>query len=861
MDRKVSVLVVSALLAAGIIVFMLLRVWGDLLLAIEYWDPLFLIPAIAFSTAGWWLRGARYRSILKNLEIRAGLTFSTACVLISQTANLVVPARLGDLVRIFILKHENLSGHPTGISPSLSSGSLISSPSRSSASWHSRSFSGCLPGCTPSSSSRSGSAWPSSSFSSRSGRWSLKTGSLSIAFLMIDEMRKASLTMRSILGLSGLSVVIWLTDVLTTVSIALMFRANINFAVVLLAVVVGNLFKAIPLTPGGIGTYEAVVAVILVLSGTGQATATLIAVSYYLVKNIITAVGGILSIRSWAPGSWTPSGTPSAGRGRPGRNMEVWVQVLYVLSWLVLLKFLQISVYPALKSPLGRFAYPVSFSGGILAFSALSWYLGLLRLPVALAALPFLGLLGWAVLKSRYSWEDLKPHLRWDLVFLIGFAAMLLVRLANPTIITAEKFMDHAFIASIMRSPVVPPTDPWYAGGTMNIYYYGGYWLMGILGTLTGVPSSVVFNLALPTVLALAAVSLYAIGDLLLPRFKWFPLLTLVLVNPAFLRLLILGSDAGGILWDSTRVITNTINEYTLFSFLWGDVHPHVIDIFNQVFLLLILVIALRCWYTLGRSGRIALVALASLSLGSMPVINTWDVLVYAPMTVLFGALILWDGLHREKRDLSALGFLVVVPPVSILLDLPDHLQLGGHRCYLGIFTVTTPSDPWEFLLVHGFFLAIFLAYGARSLIRRPYLLLPALLVGLAGFASAAIALAAGTALLARWERRPEVLMALAGISLITLTEFFYLKDYLGGIYYRMNTVFKFYNIAWILMGVASLIIVAGVLSRMKMPKIPGGQGKVAVAVALVILVLAAPAALLIAGGGECAHPRRSPVP
>ena len=66
-----------------------------------------------------------------------------------------------------------------------------------------------------------------------------------------------------------------------------------------------------------------------------------------------------------------------------------------------------------------------------------------------------------------------------------------------------------------------------------------------------------------------------------------------------------------------------------------------------------------------------------------------------------------------------------------------------------------------------------------------------------------------------------------------------------------MNTVFKFYNIAWILMGVASLIIVAGVLSRMKMPKIPGGQGKVAVAVALVILVLAAPAALLIAGGGS----------
>ncbi|MGA2935065.1 MAG: lysylphosphatidylglycerol synthase transmembrane domain-containing protein [Methanomicrobiales archaeon] len=315
MDRKVSVLVVSAGLAAGIIVFMLLRVWGDLILAIEHWNPLFLIPAIAFSTAGWWMRGARYRSILGRLGIRAGLGFSTACVLISQTANLIIPARLGDLVRIFILKHENLSGYPTGISSivierffdilTVAILGLVALP--------------FIPGVP---------AWvypvivlPLAICGAfviillALGKVQSENRILAIAFSMIYEMRKASLSLRSILGLSGLSVAIWLTDVFTTVSIAAMFRAEISPAVIILAVVVGNLFKAVPITPGGIGTYEAAVAVILVLSRTtNQATATLIAISDHLVKNVITAVGGVLSIRLM--GTWVVDAIRDAFRGK-----------------------------------------------------------------------------------------------------------------------------------------------------------------------------------------------------------------------------------------------------------------------------------------------------------------------------------------------------------------------------------------------------------------------------------------------------------------------------------------------------------------------------------------------------------------
>jgi uncharacterized membrane protein YbhN (UPF0104 family) len=138
---------------------------------------------------------------------------------------------------------------------------------------------------------------------------------------MLGEIKGASLSLGSITGFSGLSLVIWGTDILTTLSVAAMFQARVNlafFAVVILAVVVGNLFKAVPVTPGGIGTYEAAVAVILVLSGTSQASATLIAVSDHLVKNVITAAGGVLSIRLL--GGWVVDAIRDAfhGKGEPG---------------------------------------------------------------------------------------------------------------------------------------------------------------------------------------------------------------------------------------------------------------------------------------------------------------------------------------------------------------------------------------------------------------------------------------------------------------------------------------------------------------------------------------------------------------
>jgi len=475
-----------------------------------------------------------------------------------------------------------------------------------------------------------------------------------------------------------------------------------------------------------------------------------------------------------------------------------------VLSWLVIITLLQLAFYPCLKNTFGKFAFPVAFSASLLTFTIISWYCGLVRLPIHLALLPFLGLLIYNAYHKKYRVSELKAEWHWEALFLICFFLMLDVRFVNPTISYAEKFMDHAFLASVIRAPVVPPLDPWFAGGTLNVYYYLGYWMFGCLAIVSGVPSNIAFNLALPTVFGIAAVNAYAIGTLVLDRFRWLPLLIFFIPNPSFFYQIAQGTAMGSVLWDSTRTITNTINEYPLFSFIWGDVHAHVISIFNQVFLIFLLLYAFKKWESLETRGKILISALAAISLGSMPLINTWDVLIYAPITLLFLALILW----RNRPSLfhnPSLGYLCAVPPVAILCYLPFYLQLQTHTGMISI--VRTPSVPAEFLLVNGLFIAIVIAFLYRDIIRRPYLLLVIVPFIATGYIAAGIAVIPLVYLIVRrpWEL-PEILSML-GLAILVFCELFYLKDNMGETYFRMNTVLKCYLPAWILLGMGAVTL------------------------------------------------------
>jgi YYY domain-containing protein len=463
--------------------------------------------------------------------------------------------------------------------------------------------------------------------------------------------------------------------------------------------------------------------------------------------------------------------------------------------------------------------------------------------------------------------------------FLLFFFSMVSVRFMNPSISYAEKFMDHAFLASVMRVPIVPPLDPWFSSGYLNVYYYLGYWIFGLLGITSGVTSQVAFNLVLPTVFGFSAVLLYALGKMIAPRFPWMVPATLLIVNPSFIFQVIQGKSAGAILWDSTRTIPNTINEYPLFSFLWGDVHPHVIGIFNQVLFIFLLVYSLLRFRDLKAGSRALLILICGLSLGSMPPINTWDIIVYAPITLVFG-LMIW---HREQesspfishwrdiagsvrrigekaqsgfqdlhllcrggiRKLPAMipaapwSFFFLVPVSAALCYLPFYIQMNT-RGILGIGLVHTSTAPVEFLLVHGFFILIMVLYLARDIWKRPLFLIVPAIVALSGFPAAAIAIVPFVYLLVRRRHTPAEILAIFGLAIVILCELLYLKDNMGETYYRMNTVFKFYIAAWLLMGASSFSMFSTMTARRVPPGyFPAWSGRLALAVVSVILIVA----------------------
>ncbi len=296
MYRKISAIVVPTIIAAGIIIYMLYSVRDKLFIALQHLTLEYLLFGIAICLCAWGLRGWRYQSILQSLNYHITVVSATACVFVSQTANLIVPARLGDFVRVFILKHDYNTTYSEGVSSlvvervfDIVTVALLGAVSLffvlDAPAWvytlvvlplvAGVIFFGILL-CI--------------------GKFSSKNRFIQIFLNLLHEIKRASLSVRSIIVLGSTSIIIWLLDIFVCVAVILMFQQQIPFAIVVLAIVIGNLVKAVPLTPGGIGTYEAALTATFFLFGVPMDIAVLISVIDHLIKNLVTLAGGVISI-------------------------------------------------------------------------------------------------------------------------------------------------------------------------------------------------------------------------------------------------------------------------------------------------------------------------------------------------------------------------------------------------------------------------------------------------------------------------------------------------------------------------------------------------------------------------------------
>ena len=587
--------------------------------------------------------------------------------------------------------------------------------------------------------------------------------------------------------------------------------------------------------------------------------------------------------------------------------------MLEALSWFVAIEALGILALPAaflLFRRLPDRGMTLAKPAALVFFSYLLWVLGLTHIApntqltiivmLAVAAAPSVFLYRRILTELKDFAREHWPVLVATEVVFIGFFLLWLGIVSEaPAINHTEKPMDLAFVGAVLQSDYFPPEDPWLSGNSIS-YYYFGHFMVAFLSQLTGVVSSSGYNLGIALVPAMAAMGTFGLVYNLVRLSGGTRTAGMVFgcVAPALVLLAgnlegamefvqlrgwggegfwgwlgikgLTGLEGGsggfpdGPWWwfRASRVIDTlsggqsldyTITEFPMFSFILGDLHPHVM---NLPFMVLGLGLCLNLSLSTQRLGLDWLrthpweAAAIALFIGSLAFINLWDLPVMAAVLAAT-ALVKAFGDREGNLALAAMDAAVVVLPVLVLavvmflpfydsFDAPTSgllpLREVNTRPFL-LFLVLGPfilitvsflfrqalslkrpgdSDTTAAVLVTMIVLAPFLVWmglaffvtwfdnGTRAAFGeiggRIILVIPGLaLVALAGFSlMQRVRLSNGPAL-----AFPLLLAGLA-FYLLVGAELFYIVDQFGGGFRRMNTVFKTYYQAWLLLGIVS---------------------------------------------------------
>ncbi len=598
-----------------------------------------------------------------------------------------------------------------------------------------------------------------------------------------------------------------------------------------------------------------------------------------------------LLARQRAGGTWAELFNRESLLNRyPALGAVVWYLVVALLGWMM---------YPLTRAALGGLrdrGYPLARMVGLVTLAWVVWMAGSLGVAFSRASISLaLGLL--LVINLALFWgqraailqeirEQRKYVLMIEALALGAFLFFLLVRLGNPDLWHpgkgGEKPMDFSYFNAVLKSTIFPPYDPWFAGGYLNYYYYG-YVIVGVLVKWLGIVPAVAYNLILPTlysVLALGAFSLVwnllrgqrwqtagalagaaglqLLGNMGTVRMIWHGMMRLAapggtldnsdLVQrigwtvSGLFRLLNgqgLPYGPGDWYWIPSRVYPGEpITEFPMFTFLYADLHAHLIALPVTVLALAWGLGVIQGRWQWRRDGLPAAVTagaalfVGGLTVGALWPTNTWDMptyLVLAALAWVYTA-VRYDGGSSARRWLLGLGGAGLLVALVVLFYQP-YLRWNVQG-YNAVDLWEGSRSPFWSYITHWalplFILTFWLGWETREWMAQTpvsalqklkkyegwiYSLMAAL------FAAAAlltfvpkVQVAWLIILLGSWatvlllrkdqpdEKRAALFMMGSGLMLTLMVEVFVLVGDIG----RMNTVFKSYLQAWTLLNQAA---------------------------------------------------------
>ena len=361
-----------------------------------------------------------------------------------------------------------------------------------------------------------------------------------------------------------------------------------------------------------------------------------------------------------------------------------------------------------------------------------------------------------------------------EALFLAAFLAFVAVRYFNPDLWHpyrgGEKPMELAYFTAVFKSTVMPPYDPWFAGGYLN-YYYWGYFVIACVNRVAAIVPATAFNLAVPLFFALTITGAFSLGYNLaagarrsVARGAGGPqalvgghrkegglpspvicglaaaMFTAVLANidgviqiiQGAWNVLVQGQGWPGFdFWRSSRMIPPMdsfeppwlafwlpdfipgdagsswhITEFPFFTFLFADLHAHMMVI---PFTILVLGLGLALVVGLRNAGAAWTVAAGlalAVALGSLWAINSWDYPSYVILTLMIIGL---ASLFTRNAPRVKLQLFVGLAVGVLAVSL---LSFWPFHQFYETFNSGLDASRWRtpvdrFVAIHGLFLFI----------------------------------------------------------------------------------------------------------------------------------------------------------